>query len=258
MPPRSDAAADAGHKACLLSCQGCTGLLCLHRASGGLLEEAPTPRPELVGPGNQWRIVLFGPARLALPTGGEPRFFEGSPAMLDRMARVCWKSGLRQDGVDRCGAAGCGVREGRGASEAAVCASLQTWPGLLPMFRRRFLGDPEAVMRVLADPHTMVRAQRGGASHVPRRRWGEGKPWPPLRGGRLLGAPVRGPPPPWRRAGGVGAAPPGKRWAGFPSPGRPGRLDPSPCPLPSPASAGSPPCDPLRPRRCALGYVAER
>src|SRR2546429_598440 len=184
MPPRSDAAADAGHKACLLSCQGCTGLLCLHRASGGLLEEAPTPRPELVGPGNQWRIVLFGPARLALPTGGEPRFFEGPPAMLDRMARVCWKSGLRQDGVDRCGAAGCGVREGRGASEAAVCASLQTWPGLLPMFRRRFLGDPEAVMRVLADPHTMVRAQWGGASHVPRRRWGEGKPWPPPLLGR--------------------------------------------------------------------------
>src|SRR2546421_3885516 len=179
MHQRSDEAAEAGHKACLLSCQGCNGLLFLHRDIGWLLEEAPTQRPELFGPGNQWRIVLFGTARLALPTGGEQRFFEVSPAMLDRMARVCGKSGMRQDGFARFGEALGGVREGCGEIEAAVLASLPTWPGSLPMFRRRFLGDQEAVLLVLADHHTMVRAQRGGASNVTRRRWGAGKQWPP-------------------------------------------------------------------------------
>ena len=72
--------------------------------------------------------------------------------------------------------------------EAAVLASLQTWPGSLPMFRRRFLGDQEAVLLVLADPHTMVRAQRGGASNVSRRRWGEGKQLPQPKTAQMTAA----------------------------------------------------------------------
>ena len=41
----SDAAAEAAHKTCILSCEFCNGLLFLNRDIGWLLEEAPTQLP---------------------------------------------------------------------------------------------------------------------------------------------------------------------------------------------------------------------
>ena len=45
--------------------------------------------------------------------------------------------------------------------------------GILTIFRRRFMGDQDAVMLILDDHHTVVRAQRVVAVKVTLRGWGE-------------------------------------------------------------------------------------
>src|SRR6266849_8966544 len=98
--------------------------------------------------------------------------------MLDRMAMVCLKSGMRKDRFDRFGEAWGVIREGRGHLEAAVFQWLQTLPGLLPMLRRRFMGHQDAVMLILDHHHTVVRAQRVIAVNMTRSRRGDGQQWP--------------------------------------------------------------------------------
>jgi hypothetical protein len=104
--------------------------------------------------------------------------------MLDRMAMVGLKSGMRKDRGDRFGEALRVVREGRSDIEAEVFASLQKLPGFLPICRRRFMGDQDAVMLILDDHHTVVRAQRVVAINVTLRRRGERQQVPQPRLGR--------------------------------------------------------------------------
>src|SRR2546425_1110753 len=112
---------------------------------------------------------------LDFPARGEQRFFEVPPAMLDRMAMVGLKARLRPYRFDRFGEAVGVIREGRGGIEAAVFDVLEKLLGVLPMLRRRFMGHEEAVMLILDDHHTVVRAQRVGAVKVTLRGWGERK-----------------------------------------------------------------------------------
>jgi hypothetical protein len=126
-------------------------------------------------------IVFFRPARLDLPAVGEQRLFEVPPDILDRMEMVCLKPGMRIDSFDRFGEALGVIREGRRHLEAEVFASLQKLPGILPMFRRRFMGEQDAVMLILDDHHTGIRAQRVVAINVTFRRRGERKQLPQHR-----------------------------------------------------------------------------
>ena len=57
--------------------------------------------------------------------------------------------------------------------EAEVFASLQKLPGILTIFRRRFMGDQDAAMLILDDPDTVIRAQRVVAINMTLRRRGE-------------------------------------------------------------------------------------
>src|SRR5262249_4302697 len=155
----------------ILSFQYCNDLLFLTREIGGLLEETPPQLPELFGHGHELRIILFGTARLDLPTVGEQRFFEVSPDILDRMEMVSLKSGLWIDGFDGFSEALRVIREGRGHLEAEVFAALQKLPGIVPILRDRFMGDQDAVMFILDDHHTVVRAQRVIAVNVTLRGW---------------------------------------------------------------------------------------
>ena len=90
------------------------------------------------------------------------------------MEMVGLQSGMRPDRCDRFGEAVGGIRAGRGDIEAEVCDVVQTLPGVLPMLRRRFMGDQEAVLLILDDHHIVGRAQRGGAVNVALRRRGAG------------------------------------------------------------------------------------
>src|SRR6266446_2950211 len=105
-------------------------------------------------------MLLGFPTRLDLAAIGQQRFFEVSPDMLDRMEMVGLQSGLWRDCFDGFSEAWRVIRKGRGDMEAEVLASLQTLPGIVPMLRRRFMDDQDAVMLILDDHHTVVRAQR--------------------------------------------------------------------------------------------------
>ena len=98
--------------------------------------------------------------------------------MLGRMEVVGLQSGMRPYRFDRFGDAWGVIREGRGDIEAEVFDVLQKFPGVLPMLRRRFMGDQDAVMLILDDHHTVVRAQRVVAVNVALRRRGAGKQLP--------------------------------------------------------------------------------
>src|SRR6266446_10538410 len=65
-----DHIAEAVHTSLLLTFQFCKSLLLLRRYIAGLLEEAPTPCPYLLGQCHAGFILLCFPARLDLPTGG--------------------------------------------------------------------------------------------------------------------------------------------------------------------------------------------
>src|SRR5262245_55214242 len=95
-------------------------MLFLHREIGWLLEEAPTPLPELLGHSHQLLIVFFCTARLDLPAVREQRFFEVSPNILDRMEMVSLKAGMRKDRFDGFSEALGVIREGRGHMETEV------------------------------------------------------------------------------------------------------------------------------------------
>jgi hypothetical protein len=155
-----DHRAKAVPKARLLAFPGCTSWLLLGRSLAGLLQEAPTQGPELRGPCYACLILLGCTPCLALSAGREARVLEGAPAMLDRMALVCLPSGSRLHGFDGCGETWRVLRDGRGHLEAAVCASLQTWLRLLPLLRRRFMGEQAAVLLLLDHHPTVVWAQR--------------------------------------------------------------------------------------------------
>src|SRR6266498_988133 len=113
--------------------------------------------------------------RLDLPAVGEQRFFEVPPNIFDRMEMVGLKADMRPYRGDRLGEALGVVREGRSDIEAEVFASLQKLPGILTIFRRRFMGDQDAVMLVLDDHDTVIRAQRVVAINVTLSRRGERK-----------------------------------------------------------------------------------
>jgi hypothetical protein len=170
---RPDNTAAVVHQPLLLAGQRCHGLLGLHREVAGLLAEAPTSGPELLGQSHEWRIGFFCTARLDLPAVGEQRFCEVPPDMLDGMARVGRKAGLRQDRFDGCGAALGVIREGRGPLEAAVCASWQKLPGIRTICRRRFMGEQDAALLILDHHDPVIRAPWVVAIHVTRRRRGE-------------------------------------------------------------------------------------
>ena len=120
-------------------------------------------------------MLLGFPTRLDLSAIGEQRFFEVSPDILDRMEMVGLQSGLWIDCFDGFSEALRVIREGRGDTEAEVCASLQKLPGIVPILRRRFMGDQDAVMLILDDHHTVVRAQRVVAVNVTLGSRGDGK-----------------------------------------------------------------------------------
>src|SRR5215471_3799645 len=111
-------------------------------------------------------MLLGFPTRPDLSAIGEQRFFEVSPDMFDCMEMVGLQSGLWIDGFDGFSEALRVIREGRGDMEAAVFASLQKLPRIVPILRHRFMGDQDAVMLVLDDHHTVVRAQRVVAVNV--------------------------------------------------------------------------------------------
>ena len=74
-----DNPAEAVHKTLIRAFQLCNGLFVLHRYIAGLLEEAPTPCPYLLGQGPACLILLCVPTRLDRPAVGEKGFFEVSP-----------------------------------------------------------------------------------------------------------------------------------------------------------------------------------
>lgn len=78
-------------------------------------------------------VVVVFTMCLDVPAGGEQRFFEVPPAMLDRMDMVCLKSGLRKYRLDRFSEAWRVIREGRGNIEAEVSSLLKTLPGIRTM-----------------------------------------------------------------------------------------------------------------------------
>src|SRR2546425_10267969 len=105
-------------------------------------------------------IVVCFTMYLDFPTVRERRFFEVPPDILDRMEMVGLKARLRPYRFDRFGEAWGVIREGRGDIEAEVFDVLQKFLGVLPVLRRRFMGDQDAVMLILDDHHTVVRTQR--------------------------------------------------------------------------------------------------
>ncbi len=62
--------------------------------------------------------------------------------------------------------------------ESKRFSCLEKLPGILPIFRRCFMGDEAPVMRILHHHHPMVRPQRVVAIHVTLRRRSDGKSWP--------------------------------------------------------------------------------
>ena len=82
--------------------------------------------------------------------------------MLDCMEMVGLKSGLRIDRFDRFGKALRVIREGRGDMESKRLYFLEKLPGILPIFRRCFMGDEDPVMLILHHNHTMVRTLMSG------------------------------------------------------------------------------------------------
>src|SRR5713101_10121835 len=94
------------------------------------------------------------------------------------MEMVRLKSGMRKDGFDRFSEALRVIREGSGNIEAMVFELLQKLPGLLPIFRRCFMGHEDAVMLILHHHHTMVRTQRVVAVNMTLSRRGDGKQLP--------------------------------------------------------------------------------
>ena len=74
------------------------------------------------------------------------------------MEMVSLKSRMRPYRFDRFGEAWGVIREGRGDIEAEVFDVLEKLLGVLPILRRRFMGDQDAVMLILDDHHTVVRA----------------------------------------------------------------------------------------------------
>jgi len=91
------------------------------------------------------------------------------------MEMVCLKSGMRPYRFDRCGEALRVIREGRSHMEAEVLYVLKKFPGIVPMLRRCFMGDQDAVMRILDHHHTVIRTQRVVAVNMTLRRRGEGQ-----------------------------------------------------------------------------------
>src|SRR5256712_7759702 len=59
--------------------------------------------------------------------------------------------------------------------EAEVFYVLKKFPSILPILRRRFMGDQDAVMLILDHQYTVVRTQRVVAVNMTRRRRGEGQ-----------------------------------------------------------------------------------
>ena len=123
-------------------------------------------------------MLLCFPTRLALPAGGEQRFFEVPPTILDGMAMVGLKAGVRVDRFDGFREAWGVIREGCGHMEAEICASLQKLPGIVPILCRRFMRYEDAVLLILDHHHTGVCAQWVVAVNMTLRRWGEGKQVP--------------------------------------------------------------------------------
>jgi hypothetical protein len=95
--------------------------------------------------------------------------------MLDRMAMVCLQSGRRRNRFDGCGETVRVIRAGRGHLEATVFEALQQWRRIIPLLRRRFMGEQEAGMLILAHHHTVVGAQRVRAINRTRRPRKEGQ-----------------------------------------------------------------------------------
>src|SRR5712691_4127810 len=62
--------------------------------------------------------------------------------------------------------------------EAEVFYVLQKFPGIVPILRRCFMGDQDAVMLILDYHHTMVSTQRVVAVNMTLRRRGEGQQLP--------------------------------------------------------------------------------
>src|SRR3954464_13398982 len=89
------------------------------------------------------------------------------------MEMVGLKPSMWKDCFDRSGEALGVIREGRSDIEAEVFAALQKLPGLVPIFRRSFMGDQDAVMLILDDHDTVIRAQRVVAIDVTLCRRGE-------------------------------------------------------------------------------------
>jgi hypothetical protein len=129
-----DNTAEAVHKPLIRAFQSGNRLLFLYRYIAGLLEEAPTHFPSLLGQGQACLILLGFPSRLALPAVGQQGFFEVSPDMLHRMEMVSLKSGVRIDGFDRFGKALRVIRESRGDSEAKHFSLLEKLSGILTIF----------------------------------------------------------------------------------------------------------------------------
>src|SRR2546426_7641745 len=86
---------------------------------------------------------------LDFPAGGEQRFLEVAPDMLDRMAMVGLQAGLRIDRCDGFSEAVRVIRKSCGHLEAAVFESLQKLPGIVPILRGRFMGHQDAIMFIL-------------------------------------------------------------------------------------------------------------
>ena len=74
------------------------------------------------------------------------------------MEMVGLKSGVRRDGCDGFGKALRVIREGRGDLESKRFSLLEKLSGILTIFRCCFMGDQDAVMLILDDHHTVVRA----------------------------------------------------------------------------------------------------
>src|SRR6266851_834500 len=91
------------------------------------------------------------------------------------MEMVGLKSGMRPYRFDRFGEAWCVIREGSRDIEAEVFYVLKKFPGIVPILRRCFMGDQDAVMLILDHHHTVVCTQRVVAVNMTLRRRGEGQ-----------------------------------------------------------------------------------
>jgi hypothetical protein len=133
LPQRPEQTAAAVHHTCSLTFPRGPCRRCLPSYLAGLWEEAPTPGPAGLRPSAAGLLRLGFPARLDLAARGAPRWWAVPPDMLDRLARGGLPSGLRRDRLDGCSAAWGGSRAGGGHLAAALWASLQHLPGLVPM-----------------------------------------------------------------------------------------------------------------------------